>query len=127
MWKTSKGNGSLFNYCFSEQFTYGLNFNRNLDRSLLRYLSIERIYKFCLAIAICINRIKMDMYNPEIICIFISKNTKSQAISVQNIHKSTDLITIFGGKNLILDRFKPLVTFFLASETFNKENVIKSL
>lgn len=42
------------------------------------------------------------MYNPEIIGIFISKNPKSQAISAQNIHKSTELITIHRGKSLIL-------------------------
>ncbi len=102
MWKLCKCLSSFFNYCFNRQLAYAFNFNFNIAQNLLAYLSIKRIYKFYLDIRICINSIKIDMYNPEIIGIFISKNPKSQAISAQNIHKSTELITIHRGKSLIL-------------------------
>ena len=102
MWKLCKCLSSLFNYCFNRQLAYAFNLNFNPDQNVLAYLSIKRIYKFYLNIAICIKRIKAQMYNPEIIGIIISKNTKSQAICSQNIHKDTELITILRGKNLIL-------------------------
>ena len=102
MWKLCKSLSSFFNYSFNRQLAYAFNLNFNTDRSLLAYLSIKRIYKFCLNIAICIKQIKTQMYNPEIIGIIISKNTKSQAICSQSIHKNTELITILRGKSLIL-------------------------
>lgn len=42
------------------------------------------------------------MYNPEAISRFLSKNTRTQTISVEEIHNTTDLITILGSKILIL-------------------------
>ncbi len=55
MWKLSKALSSFFNYCFNKQITYALSFDSKTVQNLLAYLSIKRIDKFYLAIAICIN------------------------------------------------------------------------
>ncbi len=102
MWKLSKGLSNFFNYYFNQKFSYAFSLDCKNDRNLIGCLSIKCIDKFCKPIAICINNIKTQMYNPEIIDIFISKNTIDQAISVYQIHKTTDLITILRSKSLIL-------------------------
>lgn len=86
----------------NKKIRYAFSLDCKNDVNLTRYLNLERIYKFYKHIAICINKIKTQMYNTEKICIFLSKNTKTQTISVEEIHNTTGLITIFGSKSLTL-------------------------
>lgn len=102
MWKLSKSLSSFFNYCLNKLFTSVFSIDYKINPNLLIYLSIKRIYKFSLYIEMCINQVKYQMYNSEKNCIFLSKNTKSQAISLDQIHKTTGFITILRSKNLIL-------------------------
>ena len=102
MWKISKGLSSFSNYLLMKKIRYAFSFDRKNGRNLIGFLSIEGIYKFCLGIAICINKVKRQMYNPEKIGIFLRENTKKQPISVEEIHNTTDLITTLGNKSIIL-------------------------
>lgn len=79
-----------------------MSFDCKNGRKLIGFLSIEGIYKFCLDIAICINKENDQMYNSQKNRIFLSKNTKTKAITVEEIHNPTGLITTLGSRSLIL-------------------------
>ncbi|MEB3218774.1 MAG: hypothetical protein VKN72_21410 [Nostocales cyanobacterium 94392] len=68
------------------------------------------------------------MYNWEESRQNLSKNPKAQMKNVERIHKTSEFITIYGGKNLFFEKIiQLLVAFFLGQENFDQESVIKVL
>ena len=48
----------------------------------------------------CIKRIEKEMYNYQNIVQILSKNPNIKTIKIKNIHKKSEIRTIYRGKNL---------------------------
>ncbi len=100
MRKISQSSSSFFNSYRHQQFICIFNFDDNACQNLLISLKIKVIYNFFFKIAMCINQVRVEMYNSENLNRNPHKSRKIQKLNLELIHKFSDLITIYRGINL---------------------------